>query len=191
MGIGFRSRLQYWREKTGRMSPQADNPAMQQGRELENEVAWTYDCYMRARGRRMQRLSFGFKHLPGDARFGGSPDGIVRDLDSGEIYVLEIKTRYQKDELRGYIPVCHLVQMAGVAELFGLCKAHYICYTPNAGYEAALVEFAPDLWSAVIYPALRDFAVYVESDIAPPNMARGRKGFLEEEVERRCAITVL
>ena len=191
MGIGYRSRSAYWREKRGISKKQEDNAAMQQGRELENLVAFHYDCIMRELGRPVQRFAYGFQPLQEDARFGGSPDGLVLEADGYTMRLLEVKTRYMKYDLRGFVPVYHLVQMAGLCRIFHLTSAHYICFTPGVGYELAEVNFDPQLWPDVIYPALCEFATYVQSGEMPPNMTARRKEELEAAVLKHCTIRAL
>lgn len=106
-----------------------------------------------------------FNWLPGDERFGGSPDGIVSD--GSQRWLLEVKTRPNQPELREEIPVTHLVQMLGLCKIYDLPFAHYICHTYNVGIQLARVEFDDALWTEV-YRRLQMFALCFEKHIKPP-----------------------
>lgn len=78
--------------------------------------------------------------------------------------------------MRTEVPISHRIQMVGLCEAYALPFAHYICWSPNAGFMLARVDYdKTNLWQLCLFPRLRDFARLWALKQLPPRMPSGEK----------------
>jgi len=128
--------------------------------------------------------------LPEDPRFGGSPDGILTHVETGERYLLEVKTRPNQPEMREEIPVTHLLQMLLLCRCYDLVGAYYICSTYDVGLQVAKVTFKPELWPEV-YRRMRLLAIMYEKHVKPKKQAAGDRDRFSAFIREYCLITAI
>ena len=129
----------------------------------------------------------GFRTDPSDKRLGGSPDRIVTDTDTGERWLLEIKTQPGANELREEIPVSHILQMHGLCHTYGLEKAHYICWCQHRGCLVAEILFDPGLWDW-LYPHYKSFSDLWSVRALPGRMDSKQKQMLLDGIAERVRV---
>lgn len=188
LGIGYRSRQKYMREKLGIDQPEEANWRMQEGNRREPWVAELYLRLMRRIGYQIELLCDGFRDDPADHRLGGSVDRIVVDQASGDRWLLEIKTCPGGD-MRESIPHAHLLQMWGLCHAYGLDRAHYICSSYGQGLLLAEVTWKPGYWERDVLPRLQQFCEWWENAQMPPRMNSQEKVDLIELVYEASIIT--
>ncbi len=182
VGVGYKSRAKYWREKTKREKPSPTNYRMAFGIDYEDYVCALYQRVMAMAGRRIIMRTHGFRRFAEDPRSGGSPDRVVEDLDTGEKWILEIKTRIDAP-LREEVPASHKLQCVGLCEAYGLPFAHYVCWTPDEALQMVEIHYDRELlWEQMVFPLIREFNDLIETDVEPTRMPRGLKA------EREAAI---
>lgn len=157
IGCGHQSPAKYMRIKLGMDPEPEENWMMVRGRERENWVVTLYSYTMRHElGYDIGLHEDAIRAWEGDRRIGGSPDRLVHDRTTGEWWVLECKTCY-RPELRDHIPVTHLLQMLGLATIYGYNKAHYICWLEGVGMQLFEVRWTIGFWNRHIYPLVKEF----------------------------------
>lgn len=193
LGIGYTSRIKYMKQKLGIDPPTESNWRMAEGNRRE---PWAAECYYRIMsyaGAFIRLDTDGFRTDPQDSRLGGSPDRLVTDLETGEKWLLEIKTQPGADELRDEVPVAHILQMHGLCHTYGLRKAHYFCWCMHRGFLLAEIHFDPQLWTR-LYPRYKMFADLWSVRALPAKMSTREKENLLEMIEQMvevCRIPIL
>lgn len=187
IGVGYKSRRKYMKQKLGFEAPEEPNWRMKEGNYREPWVAELYYRIMASCGHPVTLETDGFQEDPWDRRLGGSVDRLVSDA-TGERWLLEIKTCPDGD-MRVEIPVTHLVQMAGLCQCYGFDYAHYICSSYGQGILIARVDFCPGLWADTVYPRLREFADMWSRRQLPGKMAGSDREALISEIRARCTVT--
>lgn len=186
LGIGYRSRSQYMKEKLGLVPAPEVNWRMQQGTEREPYVALLYKHIMENElGRDVVLDTHSFHVHREETYLGGSPDRIVKE--GPHKYLLEIKTCPEGDG-RDYVPTTHLCQMLGLCEIYDFTRSHYICSTYDKNVYLAEVRFDANLWPQVVVPRLRQFAEWRDNEKIPPRMAKGEAAALEATIVANCDV---
>ena len=188
IGVGYKSRQKYWRVKMGIDAADPCNWRMAEGNRREPFIAELYWHIMRMCGHNVHLHTDAFREDVDDHRFGGSVDRIVTD-DTGDKWVLEIKSRPEGEGFRDEIPETHLLQMLGLCHAYGLSKAHYICSTYGTTVFLAEVHFNPGFWELHIYPRLREFGWYWGLRREPPRMKSADKLQLLKLIHENCIVT--
>ena len=173
-GVGYETRQLYMKRKLKLVPEKPLNWAMSEGIKREPYAAELYYRIMHFCGYNIRFIMDAFKEDPQDKRIGGSVDRIVEDLDSGEKWILEIKTNPGK-EMRTAVPITHNLQMHGLCHTYGLNKAHYFCWSSGQGSYLAEVTWEPVLWHRV-YEWYAEFADQWERQEIP----KGLKGTEKE-----------
>jgi predicted phage-related endonuclease len=189
LGIGYDSRAKYMRRKLHIDPPVESNWLMQFGNDHENWVCEIYFRVLASCGQVTRRETRGFDRDPDDCRLGGSVDGIITDVATGERWVLECKTQPNAMECRDQIPVSHICQMVGLMHHTGLKKAHYISWNPENGVFLAEVTCDPRLWDEVMYPRLKQFADWRACGVIPPNMKKADKQYILDAIDEWAYVT--
>lgn len=186
VGIGYTSRAKLMRQKLGLEARDDTNSRMQFGIEYENWVAKVYQWIMTQNGHRVSLHTHGFCYDPTDERFGGSIDRIA--VVDGEFLVLECKTCPDRGECRREVPDSHLLQLVGLMHAYELSRAHYISWTPEKGVMTCEVTYDAEFWQHYLYPALLEFAAYLEAQTIPPKMTKASKQRLLDAVDRHVHV---
>ncbi len=190
LGIGYDSRQLYMKRKLGMVPEKECNWKMSEGQRREPWAAELYYRIMRFCGVNIVLTSEAFRQHPQDRRLGGSVDRIVHDLDTGEEWILEIKT-CPGGAMRTEIPISHIVQMHGLCHTYGVHKVHYFCWSQCQGALISELRFDDTLWTDVLYPRYRDFANLWALRIVPPRASKEEKDDLIEEIKARTYISEL
>lgn len=187
LGIGYTSRQKMMRIKLGIDPPVECNWRMEFGTVHEVWVREMYYRFMLQSGKRVSFNLPAFASDPSDRRLGGSPDGVVTDLDTGEKWLLECKCS-PGGKLRTEIPISHLTQMHGLCHTLELPFAHYICWSPGEGFLLSEIYFHKKLWNKVLYPRYKAFADLWALRQIPERMSGDEKEELIEQILSYCSI---
>lgn len=145
LGCGYNSRQRYWRELNGLCGkPSVFQAAVDHGRDTE---AWALG-YLRAWMRDWVIAETGFWRLPGDTRYGGSPDAVAVTPEN-DVVAVEIKCPYKIDSagekhLRPRLG--HIVQLLCQMQLVSAHWGLLFYYTHENGVQAYCVPRQPELW---------------------------------------------
>lgn len=157
----YRSKIELWADKTGRMPETEDNEAMRTGRDLEQYVA---ERFCEAAGKKVRRRNYIFQH--------DEYDFITANVDReiiGENAGLECKTTSafaKADFDSGEIPLyyycqcCHYMNVMGydrmyLAVLIGGQKFRWFTIERNESECAALLKSEIAFWNDYIKPDIR------------------------------------
>lgn len=157
----YRSKIELWADKTGRMPETEDNEAMRTGRDLEQYVA---ERFCEASGKRVRRRNYIFQH--------DEYDFITANVDReiiGENAGLECKTTsaFAKSDFdSGEIPLyyycqcCHYMNVMGydrmyLAVLIGGQKFRWFTIERNESECTALLNSEIAFWNEYIKPDIR------------------------------------
>ncbi len=183
LGFGFQSRSAYMKEKLGLKRPAPSNDAMQFGIEWEDYVVELYRGVMGKRNLILHR--HGFRRYEYEPRIGGSPDRIVEDLDTGEKWLLEIKTT-TPSKMRDDVPIYHIPQLQGLMAIYNLPFAHYVSWGDEDGLFVSEVPFNAVLWEDWYLQDIVDFCEMWEEKEIPGRMDSKKKAKLLEKTEKLC-----
>lgn len=184
LGIGYTSQHKLLQRKWSGEKQEA-SWIMLEGNKRE---PWVRTVLLSLLGRQYDVELPGFALLPGDSRFGGSPDGILVEATTGVPQgLVEIKTRPGRRDTREEIPIMHLVQMCALLQIYGLPCAYYICSTYDVSIQVAKVTFEPQVWQEV-YRRLQMFALWHEKKIKPPRMSGDDRENLISLIRRHTLI---
>lgn len=187
LGVGYDSGILYMKRKLGLIEKKEPNWRMMEGTKREPYGAELYRQLMWQCGCRIRMDVDGFRNDPDDNRLGGSPDRIVTDLDTGEQWLLEIKTCPGGD-MREEIPISHIVQMHGLCHTYGLPKAHYFCWSMGQGILMSELTWDDTLWTDVLYPRYKKFADLWAIRALPERSTAEKKERLIGKIKRRTFI---
>ncbi len=157
----YRSKIELWADKTGRLPETEDNEAMRTGRDLEQYVA---ERFCEAAGKKVRRRNYIFQH--------DEYDFITANVDReiiGENAGLECKTTSafaKADFDRGEIPAyyycqcCHYMNVMGydrmyLAVLIGGQKFRWFTIERNEQECSNLLAAEIDFWNRYIKPDIR------------------------------------
>ena len=157
----YRSKIELWADKTGRMPETEDNEAMRTGRDLEQYVA---ERFCEAAGKKVRRRNYIFQH--------DEYDFITANVDReiiGENAGLECKTTSafaKADFDSGEIPLyyycqcCHYMNVMGydrmyLAVLIGGQRFRWFTIERNDSECAALLTSELAFWNDCIKPDIR------------------------------------
>lgn len=157
----YRSKIELWADKTGRMPETEDNEAMRTGRDLEQYVA---ERFCEAAGKKVRRRNYIFRH--------DEYDFITANVDReiiGENAGLECKTTSafaKADFDSGEIPLyyycqcCHYMNVMGydrmyLAVLIGGQRFRWFTIERNENECTALLKSEITFWNDCIKPDIR------------------------------------
>ena len=183
LGVGYGSVQKFLEEKWAKVR-KAPSWIMLEGQKREPYVRWLFMSLLPHFTLELPALGV----LAEDPRFGGSPDGILTHKETGERYLLEVKTRPGQPEMREEIPVTHLLQMLLLCRIYDLVAAYYICSTYDVGLQVAHVSFKPELWPE-IYRRMRLLALMYEKGVKPKKQAAGDREKLTSFIREHTVIT--
>ena len=171
-GIGYKSRNAYMRLKLGIDKPDEMNEVMRFGIDYEDHVVLLYKEFMRKNGVNVKLETYGYRRFTDDPDSGGSPDRLVTDIDTGERWVLEIKTRLHGG-IRDHAPISHQLQCVALGKLFGVQHVDYICWSPDDAIFVSRITWDNDFWQHYLWPEIKRFNDHWRAGKQMPNMKRG------------------
>lgn len=168
-GVGYISRIQYMKRKLKLVPSEPCNEIMQFGLDYEDWCIAKYKELMESKGYRIGMRSHGYRRFALDTDSGGSPDRLVTDLDTGQEWVLEIKTRLHHG-IRDYVPESHLLQCVGLSRLYNAPFTDYMCWAPDDALFVSRITHHPEFWYDYLWPAVTSFNDLWRSKTLPGRM---------------------
>ena len=189
LGLGYLSRNAYMRLKLGVDPPPEVNDLMRFGTDNEDYVCDLYLNWMLENNQPIELIEDGFKLCPDDLRSGASVDRLVRNTETGEMWILEIKCK-PKGNVRDSVPISHLLQCIFNAVCHGASFADYCSWSPEVEKMfISRIHFNKEhLWDNFLLPRVRVFNDMWERKEYYPRMKRG-EAKSNEDVVRALSTT--
>lgn len=209
IGVGYGSRQQYWKERTGLRKRPKPHPEAKM--RMDHGIRWEDTalrllCDGHLKGQHGPVLRPGLVISPRDPRTGATPDALLPELNA----VVEVKCRFPDPERTQtvggiqtyrdpFVPPSHLVQMMHEMHCTDTKNVFYVCLgvpaiaarNPNfkgrCPYKLVVQEysFPKDLYEDRVWPRLVKFMDNVQTRTDPGRVPNGVGKALKDDLRKR------